>query len=339
MNSNNPQRAENPFSDVSSRSEGHLSSFKFKEDINAKLQEEHERLRNIFIDLMEASATKVTSSEKKRRSKATTKKKPTKKKVSKVKTGASAEAHFVKLMGGRSTKKKAGSQAPDIILHHAEHGRHVGEMKAGHTIDMAQQRVNVNKSGKMYRSTDKLNDTRAGKLMDRIMGRIHKQHGPLPHGTVERERTKKSTGETVREKRHAAADKLPKFSRRVGVNFKNLHNLMSADEALHIHVHPVSGKTVIVPNKKEHHHLGEKLGLKKTVSFWSLSKSHGKEKSGYKLRGFRPKGSSINASFEGSSAHIVDMVGKAGGDVFDSPEHLTTHLRKHNWNADTGHAG
>lgn len=339
MNSNNPQRAENPFSDVSSHSEGHLSSFKFKEDINAKLQEEHERLRNIFIGLMEASATKVTSSEKKRRSRGTTKKQPTKKKVSRVKTGASAEAHFVKLMGGRSTKKKAGSQAPDIILHHKEHGRHVGEMKAGHTIDLAQQRVSVNKSGKMHRTTNKLDNTRAGQLMDRIMGRIHKHHGPLPHGTVDRERTRKSTGEVVREKIHAAADKLPGVSRRVSLNWKNVHNLMSSDEAIHIHVHPKTGHTVIVPNKKEHHHLGKKLGLNKTVSFWSLSNSHGKENSGYKLRGFRPKGSSINASFEGSSGHVVDAVRNAGGHVFDSPEHATQHLRRHNWNADTGHAG
>ena len=90
---------------------------------------------------------------------------------------------------------------------------------------------------------------------------------------------------------------------------------MGSNEAVHIHVHPKTGHTVIVPNKKEHHHLGKKMGLKKTVSFYSLSQSRGKNKSGFSLRGFRPKGSSMNASFHGSSAHLVNAVRDAGGIV------------------------
>ena len=251
----------------------------------------------------------------------------------KVHTGSAAEAHFVEKMGGKASKRKAGSQAPDIILSHEEHGTHVGEMKAGGTIDLAQQRFAVHKE------TGRLMHTTTGKIKGRIgkfvKGRT-KRMGRLTPGKVKRTRTSKKTGKTKTEYRAAAGAELGK-ERRLRLNWKNTHALMGSEEAIHVHVHPKTGHTVIVPNKRKHHHLGKKLGLKKTVSFHSLSKTHGKKKSGFALRGFREKGSSINASFEGSSAHLVNAVRDAGGHVFDSIDHATEHLRKHGWSAKSGH--
>ena len=45
----------------------------------------------------------------------------------------------------------------------------------------------------------------------------------------------------------------------------------------------------------------------------------------------------MNASFHGSSAHLVNAVRDAGGHVFDSIDHATKHLTKHGWSAQSGH--
>jgi len=93
-----------------------------------------------------------------------------------------------------------------------------------------------------------------------------------------------------------------------------------------------------MPNKKEHHHLGKKMGLKKTVSYHSLARDHGSRQSGFYLRTPRAKGSTANASLSGSSSAMVDHVRHSGGVVFDSLDHLSDHLKAHDWNADSGHA-
>jgi len=255
-----------------------------------------------------------------------------KKESKKVPTGSGAEAHFVRGMGGKESKRDAGAQTPDFILSHSDHGSHVGEMKAGHTIDLAQQRFSV------HRETGRLEHTTKGKIKGRIgkfVSRATKRMGRLTPGKEKIQRRSRKTGKIKTEYRAAARTELK--DRRIGLNWSNTHSLMSDDEAIHVHVHPKSGHTVVVPNKRKHHHLGKKLGLKKTVSFHSLSKSHAKKRSGFSLRGFRAKGSSINASFEGSSAHLVNAVRDAGGHVFDSIDHATTHLKKHGWSAKTGH--
>lgn len=252
---------------------------------------------------------------------------------SKPATGSRAESQFVTGMGGRASTAKAGAQTPDLILSHSEHGTHEGEMKAGGTIDLAQQRFSVHaETGRLQHTTKGKVSGRVGKLIKGVTKRM----ATLPAGKVKRTRTSKKSGEKKTEYRAAAAEKLPK-ERRLKLNWKNTHALMSDKEAIHVHVHPKTGHTVIVPNKRKHHHLGKKLGLNKTVSFHSLSKSHGSKRSGFALRGFRPKGSSINASFEGSSAHLVNAVRDAGGHVFDSIDHATTHLKKHGWSAQSGH--
>lgn len=257
-----------------------------------------------------------------------------KKESKKVHTGSRAEAHFIEHMGGTPSKRKAGSQAPDVILSHEEHGTHVGEIKAGSTIDLAQQRFAV------HRETGRLVHTTTGKVKGRIgkfLKGVTKRMAPLTPGTVKKTRISKKTGKRKTESRPRAGEELRGKDRRLKLNWGNTHSLMSSEEAIHIHVHPRTGHTVIVPNKRKHHHLGKKLGLDKTVSLHSLSKTHGKKKSGFSLRGFREKGSTINGSFEGSSAHLVNAVRDAGGHVFDSIEHATKHLRKHGWSAKSGH--
>ena len=252
---------------------------------------------------------------------------------SKPATGSKAEAQFVTGMGGRASTAKAGAQTPDLILSHSEHGTHEGEMKSGGTIDLAQQRFSVHtETGRLQHTTKGKVTGRLGKLVKGVTKRMEK----LPAGKIKTLVTSKKTGEKKTKYRAKAADELPK-ERRLKLNWKNTHALMSDKEAIHVHVHPKTGHTVIVPNKRKHHHLGKKLGLNKTVSFHSLSKSHGSKRSGFALRGFRPKGSSINASFEGSSAHLVNAVRDAGGHVFDSIDHATAHLKKHGWSAQSGH--
>ena len=252
---------------------------------------------------------------------------------SKPATGSKAEAQFVTGMGGRASTAKAGAQTPDLIFSHSEHGTHEGEMKSGGTIDLAQQRFAV------HRETGRLQHTTKGKItgrLEKLVKGVTKRMEKLPAGKIKTLVTSKKTGEKKTKYRAKAADELPK-ERRLKLNWKNTHALMSDKEAIHVHVHPKTGHTVIVPNKRKHHHLGKKLGLNKTVSFHSLSKSHGSKRSGFTLRGFRPKGSSINASFEGSSAHLVNAVRDAGGYVFDSIDHATAHLKKHGWSAKSGH--
>jgi len=331
------QRAENPVSEVSAISEGQTSGFKFKEDRNKILSEEFMTIKNKMMNLVEASAMGVTKSEKRKRSKKTkTKKASSKKSVSKVKKGGSAEAHFVRRMGGKHSGKQPGSTAPDIIFSHPEHGRHVGEIKSGSTITLRQQSFKVEEDGKLKRSTKKLEGERAGTFSDRVSRRIHREHGPLLSGQTEVSRVSRKTGEVKTEKRAAAIEQLKNLSRRISVNFKNLHSFMSPEEAVHIHTHPTTGETVIVPNQEKHHHLGEKMGLKKTVSLWSLSKDQGKEKSGFKLRGFRSKGGSANASIDGSSAALVNAVKKSGGDVFPSADAAADHLLSYGWSGTSG---
>ena len=251
---------------------------------------------------------------------------------SKPATGPRAESEFVRGMGGKASRRKAGSKAPDFVLSHSDHGSHLGEMKAGNTIDLAQQRFAVNpESGRLQHTTKGKMTQRLSKLVSHIQKRM----APLSTGKVKHTWVSRKTGKPKTKDRAAASTEVK--DRKLYLNWKNTHSLMGSNEAVHIHVHPKTGHTVIVPNKKEHHHLGKKMGLKKTVSFYSLSQSRGKNKSGFSLRGFRPKGSSMNASFHGSSAHLVNAVRDAGGHVFDSIDHATKHLTKHGWSAQSGH--
>jgi hypothetical protein len=116
--------------------------------------------------------------------------------------------------------------------------------------------------------------------------------------------------------------------------------MMHRADPVHIAIHHKTGEVALIPTKDEHAHLGEKMGLKKTVTYDHLGgEDHGhKNTLGVKLRGPRAKGSTFNASVESSSGAMVDAVRDAGGHVFDSLDHATEHLRSHGWGAETGHA-
>lgn len=252
-------------------------------------------------------------------------------------SGADAEHHFVRRMGGRASRKKAGSQRPDIVLSHSEHGTHTAEMKSGGTIDYSQQRFKA-EGGGLVRTTAQLAG-RVARRVDRLAKGYAKKAGPLRSGTTTRTRTSKKTGKKKTERVATATAQVEKYGdKRVHMNFKNKHDMMSGHDAVHVYVHSRTGEAVVVPNKRKHHHLGEKMGLNKTVSHYSLSRGKsGKKRSGSYLRGFRRKGSTLNASHSGSSDAMVNAVRDNGGHVFRSLDHLTAHLKKHGWSAKTGH--
>ena len=252
-------------------------------------------------------------------------------------SGADAEHRFNRKMGGRVSRKKAGSHRTDIVISHPDHGTHSAEMKSGGTIDYAQQRFKA-EGGGLVRTTAQ-HAGNVARRIDRLARGYSKRAGPLRSGTTKRTRTSKKTGEKKTERVSAAASQIEKYGdKRVRMNFKNKHDMMSGHDAVHIYVHSRTGEAVAVPNKRKHHGLGKKMGLKKTVSHWSLSRGKsGKQRSGSYLRGFRRKGSTINASHSGSSDHMVNTVRDRGGHVFQSLDHLAAHLKKHGWSASTGH--
>jgi hypothetical protein len=264
-------------------------------------------------------------------------------------TGQAAETGFVTRMGGREYMGRAGSQATDIILNHPEHGTFDGEMKAGGTIDFSQMRMDVDHaSGKLRQTIGSVQSSgdvsgqyqkRSGRQRDvvKLAQRITRDTQLTP-GTQDIERVSRKTGKVKQETRPAAMGEVP--TKRLKLNNRNAVDMMHRADPVHIAIHHKTGEVALIPTKDEHAHLGEKMGLKKTVTYDHLGgEDHGhKNTLGVKLRGPRAKGSTFNASVESSSGAMVDAVRDAGGHVFDSLDHATEHLRGHGWGAETGHA-
>ena len=267
----------------------------------------------------------------------------------KIPTGQAAENAFVTGMGGKLYGKKSGSQATDIILHHPEHGKIDGEMKAGGTIDFSQMRMDVDHaSGKLRQTIGSVQSSgdvggqyqkRSGRPRD-VVGlaqRITRDKSLTP-GTQNIERVSRSTGQVKQETRPAAMGEVP--TKRLSLNNRNAVDMMKREDPIHVAIHHKTGEVALIPTKDEHAHLGDKMGLDKTITYDHLGgDDHGhKDTLGVKLRGPRAKGSTFNASVESSSGAMVNAVKDAGGHVFKSLDHATEHLRSHGWGAETGHA-
>ena len=267
----------------------------------------------------------------------------------KIPTGQAAENAFVTGMGGKLYGKKSGSQATDIILHHPEHGKIDGEMKAGGTIDFSQMRMDVDHaSGKLRQTIGSVQSSgdvggqyqkRSGRPRD-VVGlaqRITRDKFLTP-GTQNIERVPRSTGQVKQETRPAAMGEVP--TKRLSLNNRNAVDMMKREDPIHVAIHHKTGEVALIPTKDEHAHLGDKMGLDKTITYDHLGgDDHGhKDTLGVKLRGPRAKGSTFNASVESSSGAMVNAVKDAGGHVFKSLDHATEHLRSHGWGAETGHA-
>jgi len=267
----------------------------------------------------------------------------------KIPTGQAAENAFVTGMGGKLYGKKSGSQATDIILSHPEHGKIDGEMKAGGTIDFSQMRMDVDHaSGKLRQTIGSVQSSgdvggqyqkRSGKSRDvvRLAQRITRDKSLTP-GTQNIERVSRSTGQVKQETRPAAMGEVP--TKRLSLNNRNAVDMMKREDPVHVAIHHKTGEVALIPTKDEHAHLGDKMGLDKTITYDHLGgDDHGhKDTLGVKLRGPRAKGSTFNASVESSSGAMVNAVKDAGGHVFKSLDHATEHLRSYGWGAETGHA-
>ena len=267
----------------------------------------------------------------------------------KIPTGQAAENAFVTGMGGKLYGKKSGSQATDIILHHPEHGKIDGEMKAGGTIDFSQMRMDVDHaSGKLRQTIGSVQSSgdvggqyqrRSGKPRD-VVGLVQRitRDKFLTPGTQNIERVSRSTGQVKQDTRPAAMGEVP--TKRLSLNNRNAVDMMKREDPIHVAIHHKTGEVALIPTKDEHAHLGDKMGLKKTITYDHLGgDDHGhKDTLGVKLRGPRAKGSTFNASVESSSGAMVNAVKDAGGHVFKSLDHATEHLRSHGWGAETGHA-
>jgi hypothetical protein len=213
----------------------------------------------------------------------------------KIHTGQAAENAFVTGMGGKLYKGQAGSQATDIVLHHPDHGKFDGEMKAGGTIDFSQMRMDVDHSSGQLRQTvgsiQSSGDvsgkyTRpSGKTRD-VIGLVQRltRGKQLTPGTqdIEREsRTKvDQSGNPVikKETRPAAMGEVP--TKRLGLKNRNAVSMMNRADPVHVAIHHKTGEVALIPTKDEHAHLGDKMGLNKTVTYdhswcettWSPSK-------------------------------------------------------------------
>ena len=267
----------------------------------------------------------------------------------KIPTGQAAENAFVTGMGGKLYGKKSGSQATDIILSHPEHGKIDGEMKAGGTIDFSQMRMDVDHaSGKLRQTIGSVQSSgdvggqyqrRSGKPRD-VVGLVQRitRDKFLTPGTQNIERVSRSTGQVKQDTRPAAMGEVP--TKRLSLNNRNAVDMMKREDPIHVAIHHKTGEVALIPTKDEHAHLGDKMGLKKTITYDHLGgDDHGhKNTLGVKLRGPRAKGSTFNASVESSSGAMVNAVKDAGGHVFKSLDHATEHLRSHGWGAETGHA-
>jgi len=278
-------------------------------------------------------------------------------------TGIRAETDFVVGMGGKYYKGGAGSQATDIIMTHPEHGDFNTEMKAGPTVDHQQMRMDVDSvSGKLrqtVKSQQMSGDVASGKIhphtnkMRRIIDIINRPFTSrgvqLKSGrqTIERPSTTKTDPETGKplikqEQRPASMQQLDQAStKKLSMNNKNGVNMMHmGNDHVHVAIHHRTGEVALIPTSNDHAHMGDKMGLSKTITYDHFAgDDHGhKNTLGLKLRGARAKGSTVNVSLETSSGNMVDAVRDADGHVFDSLDHATEHLRSHGWAAKSGHA-
>jgi len=276
-------------------------------------------------------------------------------------TGIRAETDFVVGMGGKYYKGGAGSQATDIIMTHPEHGDLNTEMKAGPTVDHQQMRMDVDAvSGNLrqtVRSQQMSGDVASGKIhpvtgkIRNILGLINRPFRgvTLKSGqqTIERPSRTKTDPETgnplmKQEKRPASMQQLDQAStKRLSMNNKNGVSMMHmGDDHVHVAIHHTTGEVALIPTSNDHAHIGDKMGLSKTITYDHFGgDDHGHKKTlGLTLRGARAKGSTVNVSLETSSGNMVDAVRDAGGHVFDSLDHATEHLRSHGWTAKSGHA-
>ena len=273
----------------------------------------------------------------------------------KIPTGQAAENAFVTRMGGEFYRKGAGSQATDIIMSHPEHGDFETEMKGGPTVDHSQMRVAVdNVTGKLKQTvhSQQMSGDRTSGFFHPVTGKVRNVLGLLNRPfrgvelkpgqvTIERQ-SKKDPSVTKVEKRAAAMDQVKQAPvNRIKMNNQNAVSMMSmGDDHIHVAVHHKTGEVAFIPTKDKHRHLGDKMGLDKTVTYNDLAgDDHGhKNTLGLALRGARPKAGTLNASLETSSGNMVDAVRDAGGHVFKSLDHATEHLRGLGWTARSGHA-
>lgn len=272
----------------------------------------------------------------------------------KIHTGQAAENAFVTGMGGKLYKGQAGSQATDIVLHHPDHGTFDAEMKAGGTIDFSQMRMDVEHfSGQLRQTVGSIQSSGdvtgkykkpSGKTRD-VIGLVQRltRGKQLTPGTQDIERPSRTkvdqSGNPIirKETRPAAKGEVP--TKRLSLKNKNAVTFLDRRDPVHIAIHHKTGEVALIPTKNEHAHLGDKMGLKKTVTYDHIADEHGhKNTLGVKLRGPRAKGGTFNASIESSSGNMVNAIKDAGGHVFDSLDHATKHLRSHGWGAETGHA-
>jgi hypothetical protein len=271
-------------------------------------------------------------------------------------TGIRAETGFVTRMGGIHYGKQAGSQATDIIMSHDDHGDVNTEMKGGPTVDHVQTRMDVDAVSGEMRQTVKSQQMSGDVLSSSIhpvtgktrkFGQMINRHlqkrGITPEpGTAEYTRISKKSGKEKVEKRPAGMETVAQSGmKKLSLNNKNGVAMMHmGDDKVHVAIHHQTGKVALIPTSDEHRHLGDKMGLNKTVTYDDLAgDDHGhKDTLGLKARPPRAKGGTFNVSLETSSGNMVNAVDDAGGHVFDSLDHATDHLRSYGWTARSGHA-
>ena len=271
-------------------------------------------------------------------------------------TGIRAETEFVTRMDGIHYGKQAGSQATDIIMSHDDHGDVNTEMKGGPTVDHVQTRMDVDAVSGEMRQTVKSQQMSGDVLSSSIhpvtgktrkFGQMINRHlqkrGITPEpGTAEYTRISKKSGKEKVEKRPAGMETVAQSGmKKLSLNNKNGVAMMNmGDDKVHVAIHHQTGKVALIPTSDEHRHLGDKMGLNKTVTYDDLAgDDHGhKDTLGLKARPPRAKGGTFNVSLETSSGNMVNAVDDAGGHVFDSLDHATDHLRSYGWTARSGHA-
>ena len=271
-------------------------------------------------------------------------------------SGIRAETGFVTRMGGIHYGKQAGSQATDIIMSHDDHGDVNTEMKGGPTVDHVQTRMDVDAVSGEMRQTVKSQQMSGDVLSSSIhpvtgktrkFGQMINRHlqkrGITPEpGTAEYTRISKKSGKEKVEKRPAGMETVAQSGmKKLSLNNKNGVAMMHmGDDKVHVAIHHQTGKVALIPTSDEHRHLGDKMGLNKTVTYDDLAgDDHGhKDTLGLKARPPRAKGGTFNVSLETSSGNMVNAVDDAGGHVFDSLDHATDHLRSYGWTARSGHA-
>jgi hypothetical protein len=197
-------------------------------------------------------------------------------------------------------------------------------------------------SGKIHPHTNKMR--RVIDIINRPFRGITLKSGQQAIERESRTKTDPETGKPLirHEKRPASMQQLDQAStKRLSMNNKNGVSMMHmGDDHVHVAVHHRTGEVALIPTSNDHAHMGDKMGLSKTITYDHFAgDDHGhKNTLGLTLRGARAKGSTVNVSLETSSGHMVDAVRDAGGHVFDSLDHATEHLRSHGWGARSGHS-